>query len=96
MKKAASCKSINEIRNEIDRIDHSLLELLASRQEYVEEIVKYKTDQNSVIAHDRQSEMYTKRRHWAEELGLNPDFTEHFFKLLVQHNIEKELKLLKK
>ena len=96
MKKPGSCININEIRNEIDRIDRSVLELLASRQEYVEEIVKYKTDQDAVIAHDRQLEVYANRRQWAAELGLCPDFIEQIFKYLVEHNIKKELKLLKK
>ena len=96
MKKPTDCSSITEIRNEIDSIDRSILELLASRQEYVEEIVKFKTDEDSVIAKDRQLEVYAKRRQWAQELGLSVDFIEHLFQQLVQHNIERELKLLKK
>jgi isochorismate pyruvate lyase len=94
MKTPDACKNITEIRNEIDLIDHSILKLLALRQEFVEEIVKYKTDKDSVIAHDRQLVLYAKRRQWAEESGISPDFIEQFFKQLVQHNIEKELKLL--
>lgn len=95
MKKPTDCKSITEIRNEIDHIDRSILELLSHRLEFVAEIVKFKTDQNSVIAHERQLEVYTKRRQWASELNLDPDFIENIFKQLVQHNIEKELRLLK-
>jgi chorismate mutase-like protein len=96
MKTPASCKNITEIRNEIDLIDHLILKLLATRQEFVEEIVKYKTDKDSVIARDRQLSMFAKRRQWAEESGLDPDFIEEIYKQLVHHNIEKELKLLKK
>ena len=96
MKKPSACNTIEEIRNEIDHIDHSILKLLANRQEFVEEIVKYKTDQDSVIAQDRQKEVYAQRREWANDLQLNADFIENIFKQLVQHNIERELKLLKK
>ena len=96
MKKPGSCKNIVEVRNEIDKIDRSIMELLANRQEFVEEIVRFKTDENSVIAKDRQLEVFSKRRQWAEELGLDPDFIEYIFRQLVKHNIEKELKLLKK
>lgn len=96
MKKPEDCSSIAEIREEIDKIDRSILELMAKRQEYVEEIVKYKTDSTSVIARERQLKVYSDRRKWAAELGLSPDFIELLFKHLVQHNIERELKLLKK
>lgn len=96
MKQAKHCNNISEIRIEIDKIDESILILLANRQEYVEEIVKFKTDSNSVIAADRQREVYAQRRQWAEELGLSPDFIEQIFKQLVKHNIEKELKILTK
>ena len=96
MKTPADCQNITEIRNEIDHIDRSILELLSHRQEFVEAIVKFKTDQDSVIAHERQMEVYAKRRQWATELGLDPDFIEKIFKQLVHHNIEKELRLLKK
>ena len=96
MKNPKECENITEIRNEIDHIDRSVLELLSKRQEFVEEIVKFKTDQDSVIAPERQLEVYAKRRQWASELSLDPDFIEHIFKQLVQHNIEKELRLLKK
>ncbi|WP_321285863.1 chorismate mutase [uncultured Sunxiuqinia sp.] len=95
MKKPSACNTIEGIRNEIDHIDLSILKLLANRQEFIEEIVKYKTDQDSVIAEDRQKEVYAQRREWANDLQLNAAFIENIFKQLVQHNIERELKLLK-
>ncbi|MGQ8337520.1 chorismate mutase [Sunxiuqinia sp. A32] len=96
MKKPAACESINDVRNEIDRIDRAVVELLSERQGYVEEIVKFKSDRDSVIANDRQESMCAERREWASELDLSPDFIEQLFRQLIQHNIEKELKLLKK
>jgi len=96
MKRPEDCSTITEIRDEIDRIDRAILKLMAERQTYVEEIVKYKTDQDAVFARERQLEVYANRRKWAEKLELSPDFIESLFKQLVQHNIEKELKLLKK
>ncbi len=95
MKKPSAYNTIEDIRNEIDHIDLSILKLLANRQEFIEEIVKYKTDQDSVIAEDRQKEVYAQRREWANDLQLNAAFIENIFKQLVQHNIERELKLLK-
>ncbi|MHA8049911.1 prephenate dehydratase [Aquirufa sp. ROCK-SH2] len=46
---------INELRNKIDKIDDSILELLVSRMEIVEEIGQLKRDSNGLIYHpDRE------------------------------------------
>ena len=42
MKDAKSCKTIEEVRQEIDRIDREVMELLAKRQDYVCEIIRFK------------------------------------------------------
>ena len=95
MKNPESCKSIEEIREEIDGIDYQILKLFSERYEFVKEIVKFKTDEASVIAENRQKEVIAKRREWAEELGLNPDLFEDIFWTLIHYNVRKELELLK-
>lgn len=95
MKDDKKYNDISDVRDEIDRIDHAILKLLSDRNEFVEEIVRFKTDQDSVIAHKRQLNVYRKRREWAVELGLDADLIERIYRQLVQYNIEHELKLLK-
>jgi isochorismate pyruvate lyase len=68
--------------------------LFADRYSYVKEIVKFKTDESSVIAEDRQKEVIGKRREWAQELGLNPDLFEEIYWTLIRFNVKKELELL--
>jgi isochorismate pyruvate lyase len=96
MKNPKSCVDISEIRLEIDKIDFEVLKLLAERQKFVDEIVKFKTDEESVVAADRQKEVYEARRRWANEMGLSADIIEEIYRLLIQHNIKNELERLKK
>ena len=95
MKNPESCKSIEEIREAIDGIDYQIVKLFSERYTFVKEIVKFKTDEASVIAENRQKEVIQKRREWALELGLNPDLFEDIYWILIRYNVKKELELLK-
>jgi len=96
MKNPQNCKNIEEIRDAIDGIDFQIMKLFSERYEFVKEIVKFKTDEVSVIAENRQKEVIEKRREWAVELGLNPDLFEDIFWILMRYNVQKELEILKK
>jgi chorismate mutase len=89
-------KRVKEIREEIDRIDLDILRLFRDRDRRVEEIVRYKTDREGVIANKRQKEVLAQRRAWAESLNLDPDLFERIYKMLIKSNIEKELRLFGK
>jgi len=95
MKNPESCKSIEEVREAIDEIDYQIMKLFSQRYDFVKEIVKFKTDEASVIAENRQAEVIAKRREWAVELGLSPDLFEDIFWTLMRYNVTKELEILK-
>jgi len=95
MKNPESCKSIEEIREEIDGIDYQIVKLFCERYAFVKEIVKFKTDEASIIAESRQKEVIENRRKWAVELGLDPDLFEDIFWTLIRYNVQKELEMLK-
>ncbi len=92
--KECNCKE--EIRQQIDDIDKKIIALFAQRFMYVNEIVKYKDDPESVVANDRKTEVIENRGKWAEELGLDRNTFEQIYRVLIDHNIEKELEILKK
>jgi len=89
------CNSAEEIRTEIDRIDSQILSLFAERHKYVEEIVRFKTDEVGIVAQERKEFVIKQRKNQAKELGLNSATFEKIFELLINSNIEHELKLLK-
>jgi isochorismate pyruvate lyase len=94
MKDPKDLKRIQEIRNSIDEIDHRILELFGDRNRFIEEIVKFKTDKEDIVAKKRQKEIFAARRKWAEDFNLNPDLFEEIFKMLINSNIQKELDIL--
>lgn len=95
MKEAKNCKNIQEIREVIDKIDREILASFSKRYEYVEAIVKFKTDKDGIIAMKRQLEVLNKRKEWAIEFGLDPDLIEELFKTLINWNIQKEMEIFR-
>ena len=93
-KSPAKCNGIEEIRNQIDQIDQEIICLFAQRSEFVHEIVKYKTDEVSVIAIERKELVISQRGEWAVAAGLNKQTFQDIYARLLQQNISEELFLL--
>lgn len=89
------CQSLNEIRDEIDKIDEHIILLFAERHKYVEAIVRFKNDKDAIIAQERKDAVIQQRKAWAEAKGLNADVFEQVYALLIESNINHEMKLLK-
>ncbi len=94
-KSPSECCNKDEIRNQIDKIDKEIISLFALRFQYVSEIVKFKSDVESVVAQDRKDEVIMQRGEWAAELGLDMETFQQIYRVLVDHNISKELEILK-
>ena len=80
---------------QIDLIDKEIIALFAKRFQYVCEIVKFKNDVESIIAQDRQNHVIKERGEWAVIQGLDKDTFEQIYRFLLEHNISKELEMLK-
>jgi len=89
------CNSLEEIRNEIDKIDEYLISLFSERHKYVEAIVRFKNDKDAIIAQERKDQVIRQRKEWAREKGLNAETFEKIYTLLVDSNIKHEMELLK-
>lgn len=95
LKEPCDCQSLEEVRNQIDKIDEHIISLFAERHKYVEEIVRFKNDKNAVIAQERKEQVILDRKKWAAEKRLNADTFEQIYTLLIESNIKHELELLK-
>lgn len=93
-KQPSECTNINEVRNGIDAIDKTIIELLQKRFLYVKEVVKYKENNpDSIEAPARRQTVIETRRQWAEERGLNPEVIGGIYDTLVQYFIDEEKKI---
>lgn len=94
-KSPLECTSISDVRNEIDNIDREIIHLLATRFEYVKEVVKYKEKTTSGIeASDRRNAVISSRGEWAKEKGLNPEVVEGIYTKLISYFIDEEKKII--
>ncbi|MBD1891088.1 isochorismate lyase [Coleofasciculus sp. FACHB-SPT9] len=92
MKQTKNCSNIEEIRQEIDKIDRQIIAAFGKRFEYVKAAAKFKTNETSVKAPERVQSMLQQRRLWAEEQGLNPDVIEKLYQDLINYFMNEELK----
>ena len=94
-KQPGDCTSKEEIRKEIDKIDREIIHLFAKRYEYVHEIVRFKEDEEGIIAQERKDQVIIQRGRWARNLGLDAETFENIYRILIDSNIRKELEILK-
>jgi isochorismate pyruvate lyase len=94
MKAPEECQSIGEVRSEIDRLDHAIVELLGKRRRYVHAIMRFKRTEGDVRAPSRQAQVIAARRQWAEDADLDPDLVEALYRSIIEHFVAEEMALL--
>ncbi len=76
---------LKESRNEIDRIDTRVLELLSERARMVENVAEVKRAHELPVFHPaREENVITDRREKARLLGLDPDVVEDIFRTVMR------------
>ena len=89
-RKAPDCKSMDEIRVEIDRIDEDLVELVAERFTYVDRAWQLKNSPNEAVVPWRIQQVVDKVRAQAEEKGLPPELAESLWRQMIGWFIQYE------
>lgn len=86
----ADCETKDDVRAEIDRIDHALIELFAQRHAYVTRMAEIKTDPQEANDPARIEAIVAKRRAQALDLDLDEDQAELLWRTLIDWNINYE------
>lgn len=82
---------LEEIRSQIDRVDHELIEVLAARMSLVEKLGEYKKENNVAIFQvERWNEVFKSRPEWAAKMKVHEDFVAELFKLIHLESIRKQ------
>lgn len=92
----ADCKSIEEVRENINRIDRDIVELISQRGSYVRQAAKFKKTTEDVKAPSRVEEVILKVRGLAVENDLDPDIVEKIYRTMIACFIDYELKVHKR
>ena len=92
-RRAQDCKSMDEVRVEIDRVDDALVDLVAERFTYVERAWQLKKDPSEATVPWRIQQVIDKVRRRAKEKGLPPDMAaalwQHMIGWFIQYEEEK-------
>jgi isochorismate pyruvate lyase len=77
------CSNLREVRDNIDRIDRQIIQLMAEREKYVAEAGRFKSDPAAVSAPARVEAIIAKVRQIASGEGLAETVAERTFRAMI-------------
>ena len=86
----ADCKDMSEVRDEIDRIDRALVDLIAERFGYVDRAWQLKKNPAEATVPWRIQQVIDKVKARADEKGLPPELTEALWRQMIGWFIQYE------
>ncbi len=89
------CRSLEEVRNEIDKIDEEIVKLIAERSRYVKQAAKFKVSVDEIKSDERIDDVLNHVRHLAATLGISPNLVADIFKILINKMVEMEIEEFK-
>jgi chorismate mutase len=82
---------IEDLRNDIDRIDDTIIELLATRKAISQEIGKLKKKEGKSIVDDkREKEIIQRLKDKAKENDLDAQFVEEVYNIILSNSREAQ------
>lgn len=82
---------LEELRNQVDSIDHQFVELLSERMKIIDRIADYKFSNNvSVLQMERWLEILKTRTEHGDRIGIDSKFMEQLLKHLHQESIRRQ------
>jgi len=85
------CTSMDELRDDIDRLDRRIVELLAVRQGYMEQAARIKEKRKLVRDERRIEDVVAKVLHHANKIGAHPVLAEKIYRDMIEWSINYEL-----
>jgi isochorismate pyruvate lyase len=87
---ARDCKTLGEVRANIDRIDRDLVRLLAERAGYVRRAGELKATREAIVDRARIEEIIGEVRRRSHDLGMEADVAEDVFRAMIDRFIAFE------
>ena len=84
--------SIQDIRDEIDKIDLKIIDLISDRKDLVDEVVKLKK-KDQIVDQERINFILNKLNHEAKKRGIPEHLIEKIWSIMIKTFIEYETKV---
>ena len=94
--KPDDCKSMEELRHQIDKLDIKIVELLATRSQFIDRATDLKSI-NGMPARipDRIESVVSNAREAAQKLDLDSDLVEKIWRILIEWSIQREAEIIR-
>jgi isochorismate pyruvate lyase len=89
-----TCNSLDEVRQEIDRVDLELVKLIAERAQYVHQVVNFKNTADDIKVPKREEQVISKVKQYASELGVSERIVEAVYRTMMAEFVQEELKII--
>lgn len=86
-----ACNSLAEVREEIDKIDDQIIELIAIRNNYIKQAARFKNTIDEVKAPERIDAVIQRLRRKALELDLSPNLVADLYHMMIDEMVETEI-----
>ncbi len=90
------CKDLDEVRDNIDKIDEEIVKLIAKRSNYVMQAANFKKNSDDVKAPQRVERIISKVRHLANQNNLEPYIIEKVYREMIDCFVNFELRIKKR
>ena len=90
MKKAIDCKTMDEVRTEIDRVDQQLVDLLSERWTFVDRAWFFKRTPDEASVPWRNRDVIEKVKARADKSGMPPELAEALWRQIIGWGIQYE------
>jgi len=85
------CKTLEEVRQEIDSIDDRIVELIAKRNSYIHQAARFKNSIEEIKDDERVELVKQRARAKAIELDLSPNLISELFTKMIDEMVEYEV-----
>ncbi len=86
-----ACKSLEEVREEIDKVDDQILELIAKRKDLVKQAANFKHSVEEIKADERIDHVIDRVRHKALTLQVSPNMVTDIYRQMIEDMVETEI-----
>lgn len=91
MEKIKKCSSLDEVREEIDKLDVKLVDLISQRSHLIRQAASFKNSVDEVKAEDRINFIMQRIRHYAIEKKISPNMISELFTIMINEMVESEI-----
>jgi len=93
--KNGSLVTLEEMREQIDKIDDNIMDIFEKRMKIAEQIGKYKKEHNiAILQSKRWDQIIRKRLEVGENKGLSNEFVETIFRAIHEESIDHQTKVM--